>query len=91
MANPERGFLNGSSKIQRSRFHQRPLLPQTTLPSAVKLHLEYGPKDSPSVSDLLIPLMAQGKDDKKAGADTTAGGAGDADDDDDFFDDDDDD
>ncbi len=66
------------------------LVPKTTLPAAVKLHLEYGPKGSFSVSDLLIPIMAQGREDKKAGSEKAAGDADD-DDDDDFFDDDDDD
>ena len=58
-------------------------LPKTELPAAVKLHLEQGPTHSPSVSDLLVPIMAQGKDDKKADSQKAAGKTDEDDDDDD--------
>ncbi len=65
-----------------------PLLPKTTLPSAVKLHLEQGSKRSPTISDLLIPIMTQGKNAEKAGSKKAAGDVADNnDDEDDFFDD----
>ena len=57
-------------------------LPKTTLPSAVKLHLEHGPQSSPTLSELLIPIIAQGKDDKTAASQQKAGDDDDDDDDD---------
>ena len=64
-------------------------LPKTELPSAVKLHLEHGLKSSPSISDLLIPIMAQGEEGKKAGPQKAAGNTDEDDEDDDDDDDDD--
>ena len=50
------------------------VLPKTTLPSAVTLHLEHGTNTSPSVSDLLIPIMAKGKESNKKRATEKATG-----------------
>ena len=55
--------------------------PKTGLPAAVKLHLEHGPESSPSVSDLLIPIMAQGREGKKAGSPEATDASDDDDDD----------
>ena len=59
------------------------LVPKTILPSAVKLHIEQGPKDAPTISDLLIPIMAQGKNAEKAGSKKAAGDVADNNDDED--------
>ncbi len=58
-------------------------LPKTTLPAAVKFHLEHGPQTSPTLSEMLIPIIAQGKDDKKAASQPEIDDDDDDDDDDD--------
>ena len=62
-------------------------LPKTMLPAAVKLHLEYGSTHSLVTSDLVIPIMAQGEEDKTARSRNAAVNAKDDEDDEDDEDD----